>query len=346
MKKVFVGLSGGVDSSVSAALLKDAGFDVTGVFIKVWHPEWLQCDSKQERRDAMRVAAKLDIPFLTFDLEQEYKQGVADYMIEEYKMGRTPNPDVMCNKEVKFGAFLDKSLEMGADFIATGHYAQNVDGNLIAGADDEKDQTYFLWTLKPEQMKRVLFPVGKYQKNRVRKLAKKYGLPTASKKDSQGVCFLGKLDMADFLKHYVDSERGNVLSENGEIIGTHDGAIFYTIGQRHGFTISEKGTDEKALYVVSKDVSKNTITVASKTENKTPFETKKCELSNINWITGNPPEKTDLSARVRYRQKLQKCSVNGSVVTFDDAQIGAVGQSVVFYDGSTCLGGGVIEKVI
>lgn len=346
MKKVFVGLSGGVDSSVSAALLKDAGFDVTGVFIKVWHPEWLQCDWKEERRDAMRVAAQLDIPFLTLDLEKEYKQGVADYMIEEYKKGRTPNPDVMCNREVKFGAFLKKALEMGADYVATGHYAQNLDGRLIAGEDGEKDQTYFLWTLKPDQMKRILFPVGKYKKKEVRKLAKKYELPTASKKDSQGVCFLGKLDMADFLKHYVDEVPGDVLNEKGEKIGHHEGALFYTTGQRHGFVIDQKGTDDEVLYVVSKNMEVNTITVSPRQNGNLPFETRGFELSGLNWIAGRTPEKKNLKARIRYRQKLQNCVLDGNAVTFETPQSGAVGQSVVFYDDNKCLGGGVIEKVI
>lgn len=343
-ERVFVGLSGGVDSSVSAALLKDAGFDVIGVFIKVWHPEWLQCNWKQERRDAMRVAAALNIPFFTFDLEQEYKQGVADYMIEEYKKGRTPNPDVMCNSRVKFGAFLDKARMMGADYIATGHYAQNKEGQLFAGKDTEKDQSYFLWTLTPEQLEHSLFPVGSYTKPQVRKLAKKYGLPTAAKKDSQGVCFLGKLDMKEFLSHYVSSQKGDVLNEKGERIGSHDGALFYTIGQRHGFTIDQKGVNDKPLFVVEKDIENNTLVVAPALEAVDADEQQAISMSEVNWIGSAPAKDAIIFARIRYRQALQRCSVAGNTVHFETPQIIAIGQSIVFYEGDRCLGGGIIEK--
>ena len=202
-KTVFVGMSGGVDSSVSAALLKKQGFDVVGVFIKTWHPDFIKCNEEEERRDAMRVATHLNIPFLTFDFEDVYKKEVADYMISEYKAGRTPNPDVMCNKEVKFGAFLKKAISMGADFVATGHYAENRKNNLVKGKDPAKDQSYFIWTLKQKQLSKILFPVGNLNKTEVRKLAKKFKLPVAEKKDSQGICFLGAVDLKDFLKHYI-----------------------------------------------------------------------------------------------------------------------------------------------
>src|SRR3989338_8513859 len=259
-KIVFVGLSGGVDSAVSAALLQKTGYEVVGVFIRTWHPEFLECNEEEERRDAMRVAAHLDIPFLTFDLEDVYKKEVADYMIREYKAGRTPNPDVMCNKEVKFGAFMKKALAMGADFVATGHYAQ-VDGAgntfsnftgeadrtfsreypashqyyskrfhlLCRGVDPGKDQSYFLWMLKQEQLKKVLFPVGHLKKTEVRKLAGKFKLPVAEKKDSQGICFLGAVDLKFFLKHYIKPKKGKVVNEKREVIGHHDGVVFHTL---------------------------------------------------------------------------------------------------------------------
>ena len=227
-KKVFIGMSGGVDSSVSAALLKEHGYDVTGVFIKVWQPEFFECTWRADRLDAMRVCAKLDIPFLTLNLEKEYKKEVVDYMIDEYKAGRTPNPDVMCNKYIKFGGFFDFAMKHSADFIATGHYARvkkfprgETSGfnpspevsprgtyQLLAGRDKNKDQSYFLWTLTQKQLQKTLFPIGDIDKPEVRKLAEKYGLATAVKKDSQGLCFIGKIDMKDFLKNYMKEKKG------------------------------------------------------------------------------------------------------------------------------------------
>jgi len=351
-KKVFVGMSGGVDSSVSAALLQERGHIVTGVFIKTWSPDWLPCTWPEERRDAMRVAAKLKIPLLTFDFEKEYKEGVADYMISEYKAGRVPNPDVMCNKVVKFDAFLKKAKEMGADFIATGHYARVFHGGqkseMFAGVDKEKDQTYFLWTLKQEQLKHVLFPIGDYQKSEVRKLAEKFDLPTATKKDSQGICFIGKLDMKDFLKEYIDELHGDVLNTKGEIIGRHDGASFYTMGQRHGFVISKKCTDNKPLFVVDKNLEQNTITVSDTKEIGTSFS-RKIELVSLNWTqTVEPDFSKNYQARIRYRQALQNCKLvkeeSGFFVEFETPQESiAPGQSVVIYDGEVCLGGGIIK---
>src|SRR5258706_6959399 len=249
-KKVFVGLSGGVDSSVSAALLKEAGYDVTGVFIKVWQPDFFECTSKDDRLDAMRVCAKLGIPFKTLNLEKEYKKEVVDYMISEYKKGNTPNPDVMCNKEVKFGAFLRFAIKMGADYVATGHYARNIFNKktglyeLCKSEDSDKDQSYFLWTLGQKELKRTLFPVGGYKKKYVRKLAEKFDLITANKKDSQGLCFVGKIDMKEFLMHFIKEKPGNVADERGNIIGNHNGVFFYTLGERHGFNISKKTNNQ------------------------------------------------------------------------------------------------------
>ena len=286
MKTVFVGMSGGVDSSVSAALLKEQGYNVVGVFIRTWHPSFIKCNEEEERLDAMRVAAHLDIPFLTFDLSNEYKKDVADYMIKEYKAGRTPNPDVMCNKEIKFGAFLKKAISMGASYVATGHYAQNKkfsgkeflslrprrhkagdprllkffpENFLLKGKDPLKDQSYFLWALDKKLFPKIIFPIGNYKKSKVRKIAKRFKLPVAEKKDSQGICFLGSVDIKDFLGHYIKQKKGKVLNELGEEIGYHNGAVFFTLGERHGFVISKKSPNDRPYYVISKDIKKNTI---------------------------------------------------------------------------------------
>jgi tRNA-specific 2-thiouridylase len=294
----------------------------------------------------MRVAAHLDIPFITFDAEEEYKKDVADYMIEEYKRGRTPNPDVMCNKHVKFGAFLKYALAEGSDFVATGHYAQKVDNRLFAGADKNKDQSYFLWTLTQEQLAHVLFPVGHLEKPEVRKLAKKFGLPTAEKKDSQGVCFLGKLDMGEFLRHYAEPKRGNMLSEQGDVIGFHEGAILYTLGERHGFTVTKKGTEDAPYFVVKKDMEENTITVAHKKNRSLKGKgATTIILENVNWVSGNIPEKDKIySARTRYRGELLPCKIkDGTIEFFEKQEPVAPGQSLVAYDGDECLGGGVVS---
>lgn len=340
-------MSGGVDSSVSAALLKIESYDVTGVFIKVWQPEWLagtsECTWREDRLDAMRVAAQLDIPFITLDLEKEYKEEVVDYMISEYKAGRTPNPDVMCNRFVKFGGFYNWAMKQGADFVATGHYAQIKDGRLIMGDDQNKDQTYFLWTLTKEQLQHIIFPVGNIEKPEVRKLAQKYNLATAYKKDSQGLCFIGKIDIKDFLSHYMKEERGNVLDEKGNIIGHHDGAFFYTIGERHGFTITKKTPNDEPYYVFSKDIEKNTISVSMKnTTGELPNGKTSVKLKEVNWINSIPVGKK-LHARSRYREQLQEITVNGDTVEFVIPQYTlSSGQSLVIYDGKECLGGGII----
>lgn len=364
-QKVFVGMSGGVDSSVSAALLKEAGYDVTGVFLKVWQPDFLPCNWKEERLDAMRVAAVLDIPFLTIDLEKEYKEEVVDYMIAEYRQGRTPNPDVMCNKQIKFGAFLEKALAMGADAVATGHYAQNV-FNPAAGTggiyelresvDTEKDQTYFLWTLTQKQLSRALFPIGHLPKLEVRKLAKKFGLPTAEKKDSQGLCFIGKVDMKDFLAHYITPQVGKVLDEAGKVIGEHDGATFFTIGQRHGFTVTEKTVTDAPVYVSAKDVVANTITVSPReaTDVDSPLAASTITIGNVSWTGQVPKNGSEYKARIRYRQPLERCVLtivsgkNGLCeLRFANPQFAASpGQSVVLYREGMCLGGGIIEQAV
>lgn len=342
-KKVYIGMSGGVDSSVSAALLKKAGYDVVGVFIKVWQPDWITCTWKEDRLDAMRVAAKLDIPFVTLDLEKEYKEGVVDYMIHEYKAGRTPNPDVMCNRYVKFGGFFNWAMKQGADFVATGHYAQIKDGKLVAGDDKNKDQSYFLWTLTKEQLSKTLFPVGNIEKPEVRKFAKKFDLPNAEKKDSQGLCFIGKIDVKDFLSHYIESKKGDVLDEKGNVIGEHDGAFFFTIGERHGFLITKKTPHDQPYYVIAKNIEKNTITVSEK---ERMVGVKKVVLEDPNWNQGSVPLNKTLLARSRYREELQEVKfIDQTTVEFFKPQYTlSEGQSLVVYDGEVCLGGAIIAS--
>lgn len=338
---VFVGVSGGVDSSVSLAILKEQGFNVVGCFIKTWQPDFIECTWKEERRDAMRICASLDVPFLTIDAEEEYKHAVGMYMINEYRAGRTPNPDVMCNKEVKFGVFLKKALGLGADYVATGHYAQTKSGKLFKGADNAKDQSYFLWTLTESQLHKVLFPIGHLQKSEVRQIAEKYDLLTADKKDSQGVCFLGPIDMKDFLKHFIDVKKGNVIDREGRVIGEHDGALFYTLGERHGFTITKKGTEDTRLYVVDRNIENNTLTVLDDMYHAEK-ESKKILLENTNWITV-PQSGKVYGARIRYQQALQNCVIDSNLITFENDQPTATrGQSVVVYDGEECVGGGII----
>ncbi|MDP2641975.1 MAG: tRNA 2-thiouridine(34) synthase MnmA, partial [bacterium] len=310
--KVFVGLSGGVDSAVSAALLKSQGYDVTGVFIKVWQSDFLPCSWRSERRDAMKVAIALDIPFLFLDFEEEYKRGVVDKMIAEYKIGRTPNPDVLCNKEIKFGIFLKKAKELGADFIATGHYAQidlsqpspslgegRGEVKLCEGRDKGKDQSYFLWTLTQEDLAHILFPVGNLEKSQVRKLARSYHLPVSEKKDSQGICFIGDISMEEFLSHFIKDKPGEVLDTKGEVIGSHRGASLYTIGERHGFEVTKKGPESGAFYIISKDMDENTITVTDKESEVVSLSPTKITVKDVSWIT--EPAKPELLARVRYR---------------------------------------------
>jgi tRNA-specific 2-thiouridylase len=340
--KVFVGLSGGVDSAVSAALLKQAGFDVTGVFIKVWSPDFLPCTWRDERRDAMRVAAQLDIPFLFFDFENEYKKGVADKMISEYELGRTPNPDVLCNREIKFGMFWNKANEMGADYIATGHYAQNKNNYLYEGLDEEKDQSYFLWTLTAEDLKHVLFPVGHLEKKDVRRLADKFGIPVAEKKDSQGICFLGDVDLETFLPHFINIVPGDVLNTDGKVIGRHNGAIYYTIGERRGFEVTKNAPDAKAFYVVSKDMNANTIAVSDSDLEIALLSPKKIMVKDLNLIGQTKPTE----ARIRYRGDKIKMSLINNEVTFNEPQRGlSTGQSIVFYVGTECVGGAVVDKL-
>jgi tRNA-specific 2-thiouridylase len=348
-KKVFVGMSGGVDSSVSAYLLKQAGYDVTGVFIKVWQPDFLPCTWREDRLDAMRVCAHLGIPFTTLDLEKEYKEGVVDYLVREYEAGRTPNPDVMCNREVKFGAFLSWAKAHGADAIATGHYARVIQNNsgqyeLLRGVDETKDQAYFLWTLREEDLPSLLFPVGDKRKTEVRTIAEHAGIPTAQKKDSQGICFIGSVGMKDFLRLFIDVKPGAVLDTLGNRIGTHDGAILYTIGERHGFTIETKGSSTKPHFVIDKDIFKNTITVSEK-----PPVVSGPQVSVLltDVVLREPLDDTLYQVEVRYHgeaypARLQIDADQKITVHFATPVSVAKGQSVVIYRNEVCIGGGIV----
>lgn len=352
-KKVFVGLSGGVDSAVSAALLKRDGYDVTGVFIRAWQPDWLPCSWREERRDAMKAAIALGIPFLFLDLEREYKEGVVDKMLSEYKAGRTPNPDVLCNREIKFGHFRQFAQKHGANFIATGHYANtkftDERPQLTEGKDKEKDQSYFLWTLTQEDLAHTLFPVGGLGKSEVRKLARQFSLPVAEKKDSQGICFMGDVSMEEFLAHFIEAKSGKVLNTEGEVIGRHDGLIYYTVGERRGFEVTEKSASSGPFYVVWKNMKKNALIVSDNLAEIKKLSPKKVVLKDVNWI--NEPKTAELTARIRYRGEKLSCSLSAEgkklVVEFNEPVRGlSLGQSVVFYDGEDCLGGAVMDSIV
>lgn len=357
MKKVFVAMSGGVDSSVSAALLKRDGYDVTGVFMKGWSDtaffkDKTMCPWLQDQEAARTAAGVIGIPFYTWDVEEDYKAKVVDYMVSSYRAGVTPNPDVMCNKEIKFGIFLQRALAMGADVVATGHYAQIQKENdvyhLFAGTDKNKDQSYFLWTLTQEQLSHILFPIGSMVKPKVRKLAHEFGLPNAERKDSQGVCFVGELEVFEFLKSQIASKTGPVLTSSGKQVGEHQGAALYTIGQRHGIGSPGGGI---TYYVSAKDVKKNVLYVAEGDKDPVLFKNA-LYAYGAHWIAGAPPRREfplACFARIRYRQPLQECAVSVGekgelTVSFSEPQRAVTpGQSIVLYDGDgDVLGGGVI----
>jgi len=355
-KKVFVGMSGGVDSSVAAALLKKKGYNVIGVHLKCYNADG--CAS-EDAEDARRAAETLAIPFYVFDFETEYEKRVIEYMVDGYKKGITPNPDVMCNKEIKFGLFFEKARGLGADYIATGHYVKKVRKNgqnfLAIAKDKNKDQSYFLWTLTKNQIDHSLFPLGDYLKDEVRKLAKKFNLHNADKKDSQGICFLGRVNLKDFLKKYIPEKRGVVINSAGEIVGKHEGAYFYTIGQRHGLNLGtrKKGEAPAPRYVIKKDIKKNIVTIASGRDNEKLYQ-REINLMDIYFTDGKRHE-TPLAimARIRYRQsvaaaKLLPSNSRGSrnkrkLVFRKPQKFVAIGQSAVFYNTrGVLLGGGII----
>lgn len=333
-------MSGGVDSSLTAALLVEQGYDVTGIYMKNWTQDLpgMKCPWADDLADAKRVAVQLGIDFKVFDFETEYRQKVVDYMIDEYKLGRTPNPDIMCNQEVKFKLFLETALEDGADMIATGHYARVENGILKQAADGNKDQTYFLYRVTGEALQKTLFPLGEYTKPTVREMAKERGLTTATKKDSQGICFVGKIGIRDFLNEYVEQTPGNIIDKHtGKIIGRHDGAIFYTLGQRHGLELG----GGLPYYVVGKDMDKNEVYVTTDLNDETLWK-KEINLINVHWINA-VPKGGDYEVRIRHRASLTHALLQGSTLQLTDPQRAvAAGQSVVIYNGEVCLGGGIV----
>ena len=343
-KKVFVGLSGGVDSSVAAFLLKKEGYGVTGIHIRGYNVDGCADDDALVAR---RAAEKIGIPFYVWNMEREYKESVVDYMVSAYGSGITPNPDVMCNKEIKFGLFFEKARLLGADYIATGHYALlDADKHILRLAKDgSKDQTYFLWTLKRDTLEKTLFPLGNLLKSEVRKIAAKAGLPNAARKDSQGICFLGKLKMADFLSRYIKESPGPIMGPEGKILGTHRGLSFYTLGQRH-LGIEGMGGG-KSLYVAKKDADKNSLILVP--ENHPLLFTEKVSLTGINLVLGEPEKGSDVLVRVRYRTpsveaRLSPVKGGKGILSFKKPVLFvAPGQSAVFYSREgEMLGGGII----
>lgn len=336
-KNVYVGLSGGVDSSVTAYLLQQAGAHVTGVFIQGWYPPGMPCTWASDRRDAMQVAAKLHIPFETLDASAEYKKGVIDYLLAEYKAGRTPNPDVMCNREVKFGAFYRYAREQGADFVATGHYAQMIDGALHRGVSPQKDQSYFLWAVPGAALAHTLFPLGAMEKEDVRKIAERADLPVAHKKDSQGICFLGSISVEDFLIEEFGTSPGNAVNESGAVIGSHNGALLHTLGERIALESASPGP----WYVIEKDIEQNVLVVAH--ERTTPSQGNVIELREVNWF-GEVPDGI-YSAQYRYHGPLVTGVKKGDTFTLGSVpEPIAEGQSLVLYSGTQVQGGGIIGR--
>lgn len=346
MARIFVGLSGGVDSALSAALLKEQGHQVVGCFIKIWQPEFIECTWREDRLDAMRVCAALQIPFREIDLSEEYKKEVIEDMVGNYRKGITPNPDVLCNRKIKFGSFAQWAFDEGAHFVATGHYARiEKEGEhyaLLRGKDADKDQSYFLWQLTQKDLARAIFPVGHMTKPEVRSGAIARKLPVAKKHDSQGLCFVGDITLPEFLSHYMSLKKGNVLDERASIIGDHDGAALYTIGQRHGFRHS--GTTQQYVYAI--DVPSNTISVSFRRERS---ESTGVLVRDVNW-SSNVTFPLTSTLQVRYRENPSTATTHlcGDMyrVTFDQPHVVARGQSLVWYDNDCVLGGGVVEEAV
>lgn len=351
--KVVVGISGGVDSSVAALLLKEEGYDVVGIFMKNWDEtdENGVCTAEEDYEDAVKVANQIGIPYYAINFEKEYYDRVFTYFLDEYKKGRTPNPDIMCNKEIKFKAFLAYAKKLGADYIATGHYAR-VDRStdetiMLRGLDNNKDQTYFLSQLSQDQIKDVLFPVGNLQKSEVRDIAHKYKLATADKKDSTGICFIGERNFNEFLSNYLPAKPGNIVDTKGKILGKHDGLMYHTIGQRRGLGI---GGDGEAWFVCGKDLDKNELIVCQGANNPLLFSNRLIASEFSTFSKKKLPEEFTCTAKFRYRQKdinakVKILSKDQVEVTYDPTKAVTPGQAAVFYQGEICLGSAIIDEV-
>ena len=340
MTRVFVGMSGGVDSSLTAALLQEQDYRVTGVYMKNWTQDLpgMQCSWADDLADAKRVAVQLGIDLKVYDFETEYRDKVVQYMIDAYQQGYTPNPDIMCNQEVKFKLFFNAALADGADYIATGHYATTKHGQLHQAVDKNKDQTYFLYRVTERALRHTLLPLGGYTKPQVRAMATERGLYTAAKKDSQGICFVGKVGIREFLSQYVTTQPGPIIEQaSGRQLGMHDGAIFYTLGQRHGLQLG----GGLPYYVVGKDMARNEVYVSTDLNNQAMWRDK-LELGALHWINGQPGDGT-YQVRIRHRAPLVPAELVGTTLHIREPQRAAApGQSVVLYHGQQCLGGGII----
>jgi len=355
--KVMIGMSGGVDSSVAALRLLEQGHEVTGLFMKNWDEDdgSEYCTAKEDLDDAQQVSDKLGIELKTVNFAAEYWDNVFEDFLSEYAAGRTPNPDILCNREIKFKAFLDYATQLGADYIATGHYTQITQQGeqfqLLRGLDSNKDQTYFLYTLGQAQLSRSLFPIGDMEKPSVRELAQKAGFINSRKKDSTGICFIGERKFKDFLQRYLPAQPGHMKTPEGDIIGTHQGLMYYTLGQRQGLGIGGvKTAAEEPWYVVEKDLVNNILIVAQGHDHPL-MQSISLHASQLSWVSGQASSNEfRCTAKTRYRQKDQACHViikddNTCEVTFDEAQRAVTpGQSVVFYDNDFCLGGGIIDS--